>query len=155
MVIRIALLLSVVAAVFALACGGGDEVNTGTIVPDRTPSTEAAAPTNTPSGPRAIVEPNNGPPGVEVTVRGSGWEPGVLIDLTGELAPGADEEPYETVVSAADGSFTARFRLETAPDGSMLDTGRYNLIARSPASQVTIPFLVETRRPLGSSGPTG
>ena len=152
MVIRTAFLLTVL-ALFVMACGGGsDDSPAGT--PTRTPSS-TASPANTPSGPRADVSPNSGPPGVEVTITGSGWEPGVLIDLTGQLAPGTSADPYDTVMTAADGSFTARFRLETAPDGSALDTGRYNLIARSPANQVTIPFLVETRRPISGSGPAG
>lgn len=102
-----------------------------------------------------MVEPKAGPPGIQVTVRGTGWEPGVLIDVTGELAAGITADPYETVVSGQDGSFSARFRLEAAPDGATLNTGRYNLIARSASTQVTIPFLVETRRPIGASGPNG
>ena len=151
MVTRIAFLLTFV-VLFATACGGGGDTS------DRSPSepTQTTAPaTSTPTGPRAVVQPDSGPPGTEVTVRGSGWEPGVLIDLTGELAPGSDIEPYESVLSGQDGSFTARFRLETTPDGTALETGRFNLIARSPANEVTIPFLVETRRPVGASGPQG
>jgi hypothetical protein len=150
-VTRIVVFLTLV-SLFLTACGGDSESSSSS--PTRSPST-AAAPTSTPSGPRAVVEPSAGPPGIEITVRGSGWEPGVPIDVTGELEPGASADPYETVVTGADGSFTARFRLETTPDGAMLDTGRYNLIARSAAGQVTIPFLVETRRPIGSSGPSG
>ena len=150
MVTRIALLLSVV-ALFIAACGG-DDAPAGS---DTTAPSIGAAATSTPTGPRVIVEPNSGPPGTEVTVRGSGWEPGVLIDLTGELAPGTTADPYETVLSGADGSFIARFRLEATPDGDALSTGRYNLIAHSSSIEVTIPFLVETRRPVGSSGPSG
>ena len=153
MVTRIVFLLGII-AVFSTACGsGGDDAPAATAT--RAPTIGASASASTPSGPNAAVEPRSGPPGIEVTVRGSGWEPGVLIDLTGELAPGATADPYETVVSGQDGSFSASFRLEAAPDGAQLSTGRYNLIARSPANQVTIPFLVETRRPIGGSGPQG
>jgi hypothetical protein len=151
MVTRIAFLLSLALAAFLTAgCGDGNQ--------DVSPTTAApisASATSTPAGPQAIVEPRSGPPGTEITVRGSGWDPGVLIDLTAELTPGTAAEPYETVLSGQDGSFTARFRLEATPDGTALETGRYNLIARSTGGQVTIPFLVETRRPVGSSGPSG
>ena len=151
MVTRILFLLGIV-SLFAAACGGGGEpAATAT----RAPSSIATSVPTAPSGPTIVVEPRSGPPGTEVTVRGIGWEPGVLIDVTGELAAGATAEPFETVLSGQDGSFSARFRLEAAPDGTTLETGRYNLIARSPASEVSIPFLVETRRPVGASGPQG
>jgi hypothetical protein len=152
MVTRIALLLGVV-TLFLVACGGGDS--------DLPASTATRAPANvttstsTSDGPQAVVEPKSGPPGTQVTVRGSGWEPGVLIDLTGDLAPGATADPYDTVLTSQDGSFSISFRLEETPDGAALTTGRYNLIARTTGSQVTIPFLVETRRPVGASGPNG
>jgi hypothetical protein len=154
MVTRIAFLLALL-ALFLAGCSGGDDggSSAGSI-----PSSSTVAPrptTDAPAGPRAVVEPHSGPPGIEITVRGSGWEPGVLIDVTGELPAGSTAAPYETVVSNAEGSFTASFRLENAPDGSALSTGRYNLIARSPANEVSIPFLVETRRPIGGSGPQG
>jgi hypothetical protein len=154
MVTRIALLLGLLALSLAGCSGGDDDASS----PGSIPSSSTVAPrpaTDTPSGPRAVVEPDSGPPGTEVTVRGSGWEPGVLIDVTGELPAGSSAAPYETVVSNADGSFTASFRLENTPDGSALSTGRYNLIARSPASEISIPFIVETRRPIGGSGPQG
>jgi hypothetical protein len=153
MVTRYALLVSLV-ALFVVACGGDDNSNAqGTSGP--LPPARTAAPANTPSGPRAIVEPHSGPPGTQVTVRGSGWAPGELVDVTGELSPGASAAPYETVVSDADGTFTASFRLERTPDGVDLMTGRYDLIARSVTTQVTIPFQVESRRPVGNSGPSG
>lgn len=153
MVSRTALLIAFV-ALFVVACGGNDADDTPSATATRSPApraTEAA----TPAGARITVEPDSGPPGTEVTVRGTGWEPGVLIDVTGELPRGTTADPFESVVSNADGTFTARFRLETAPDGSALSTGRYTLIARSPSNQATVPFLVETRRPVGSSGPSG
>ncbi len=153
MVTRIILLLGVFAALFAVACGGNDTPSTDSTA-TRAPSISAAA-TNTPEGAYVIVEPKAGPPGTEVTVTGSGWEPGALIDVTGALEPGATGDPYKTVTSAADGSFTARFRLEATPDGTTLSTGRYDLIARSASTQVTIPFIVETRHPITGSGPTG
>ena len=151
MVTRIALLLTL-AGLFLTACGGSDDDPGPSVT--RAPSNTGTA-TTTPEGPQAVVEPRSGPPGTQITVRGSGWEPGVLIDLTGELAPGATADPYETVLTGQDGSFSASFRLETTPDGIVLTTGRYNLIARTTSSQVTIPFLVETRRPVGASGPQG
>ena len=151
MVSRIAFLVGFIALLIT-ACGGSANTPAATIASD---STGAGVPTDTPAGPRAVVEPSSGPPGTEITVRGSGWEPGALIDVTGELAPGSSAAPYETVVSNADGTFSASFRLERTPDGVDLSTGRYNLIARSVSTQVSIPFLVETRRPVGSTGPTG
>ena len=153
MVTRTAFLLGLVGIVMLLAgaCGGSDKP---TASATRAPEIIAAA-TSTPAGPHAIVEPNAGPPGTEVTVRGSGWEPGSLIDVTGALAPGATADPYKTVVSAADGSFSASFRLEAMPDGTALSTGRYDLIARSPTAEVSVPFLVETKRPVTGTGPNG
>ncbi len=151
MVTRILLLLGAILAVFAVSCGGGsDAPATATKAPSI-----SAAPTNTPTGPQAAIDPKAGPPGTEVTVTGSGWAPGVSIDLTGDLKPGATGKAYETVTAGLDGSFSARFRLETTAGGETLATGRYNLIARSSDTEVTIPFLVETRRPVGGTGPTG
>jgi hypothetical protein len=152
MVTRFALFLVFLSLLLA-ACSSGSDTADVTVSPNQEEATRA--PANPPAGPRAIIEPNSGPPGTEVTVRGSGWEPGVLIDVTGDLPAGSSAAPYETVVSNADGSFTASFRLENTPDGSALSTGRYNLIARSTGGQVAIPFLVETRRPVGNSGPSG
>ena len=151
MVVRLAILLGFLMVLIA-ACSSGDDTPSDT-VPTNTRAERAS--TSTPVGPRVVVEPSSGPPGTEVTVRGSGWEPGVLIDVTGELPAGSSAAPYETVVSKADGSFTASFRLERTPDGSALSTGRYTLIARSPNGQIAVPFLVETRRPVGSTGPSG
>jgi hypothetical protein len=36
-----------------------------------------------------------------------------------------------------------------------LKVGRYDLIARTSTTQVDIPFLVETRRPIRNPGPGG
>lgn len=151
MVIRLGILMGLLALFVAACSGGGDKDEPANAIPTSRPQQTAP----TPTGPQAVVEPDSGPPGTEVTVRGSGWEPGVLIDVTGELSPGASAAPYETVVSNADGTFSASFRLEKTPDGTDLSTGRYNLIARTAGTQVTIPFQVETRRPVGASGPQG
>jgi hypothetical protein len=153
MVTRILLLLGALTAVLAVACGGGDNsssASTATQLPAL-----SAAPTSTPQGAYAIVEPREGPPGTEITVTGHNWEPGVLVDITGALDPGVTGNPYKTVTSSSDGSFTAQFRLESKADGTDLSTGRYDLIASSASTKVTIPFLVETRHPITGSGPTG
>jgi hypothetical protein len=151
MVTRILLLLGAVVALLAVACGGGkDSSPTATRAPSITTTPVSAS-----SGPQALVSPKEGPPGTEITVSGSGWAPGVSIDLTGDLTPGLAGDPYKTVTAAADGSFSTSFRLEKTAGGETLATGRYNLIARSEDAEVTIPFLVETRRPVGGTGPTG
>jgi hypothetical protein len=59
------------------------------------------------------------------------------------------------VTTDGSGSFVARFRLERKADGSELQTGRYDIIARAANVQVDVPFLVETRRPITGPGPGG
>jgi hypothetical protein len=133
-----------------VACGNEGSLSR----PTATPGALTTA-TTAPSGPQAVVEPRSGPPGTEITVTGTGWEPGVLVDITGRLDPGVTADPYETVLTDAQGAFSVRFRLESTPDGIDLHTGRYDLIARSAASQVQVPFLVEVRRPISGPAPGG
>jgi hypothetical protein len=78
-----------------------------------------------------------------------------LVDLTGTVPAGVKAPPYATVVTDGSGGFTAHFRLETTADGGELKVGRYDLIARTSTTQVDIPFLVETRRPIRNPGPGG
>lgn len=103
------------------------------------------------NGPSARVAPSSGPPGTELTVSGSGWPAGVEVVLT---AP-ASAQAYARVTAGADGSFTARFRLEKGPNGASLETGRLDLVARSAGVEVAFSFLVETPRPVGGGGSSG
>lgn len=139
---RLGLLLAFAGFALLTACGGGDSA---------TPSATAvrAAPTRVPTrtgGPSALLDPNNGPPGTEVTVTGSGWPARGQVQVIGDVLPRG--EPYATVTANEDGTFTAKFRLEKQPSGSDLKTGRFNLIARSGATDVALSFNVETRRPV-------
>ena len=155
MVRRIGFLLTaVVLAIVAVACGGGDDNGTPSQSnPTPRPSTSATQPPA--SGPRAAIEPREGPPGTRVTVSGSGWKPNETIDLLGGVARGETPPNYGTVTADASGAFTFSFRLETGAGGTMLQPGRFDLIVKSTASEVDVPFLVETRRPVGGNGPGG
>ena len=151
MVRRIALLVFAGLTVVAAACSGGSSSPSSPTTQPRV----TTAPARPASGPSASVEPRSGPPGSELTVTGSGWPSGVLIDVTGTVATGVKAPPYATVVTDGSGGFVARFRLEKTPDGKELQVGRYDLIARSATTQVDIPFLVESRRPIFGPGPGG
>ena len=150
MVRRIVFLVFAVAAVFLAACGGDDPPNTTARQSD-----PDARPTRASSGPTASVEPRSGPPGSEITVSGASWPPGVLIDVTGILPAGIRADPFATTTTDQSGSFRVSFRLEKTPDGNDLEVGRYDLIVRSRANEVDVPFLVETRRPIQNNGPGG
>ncbi len=146
MVRRVFLPLGACLALSALACGGTEKVVA-------TPTATAAA---TPSGPSVRLEPRSGPPGTEVVVSGSGWAAGATVTVTAlegrreSVAP-----PYLTVVTSAEGAFSARFRLEKTPSGAELRVGVLNLIARVDTTEVRLPFLVEVRRPVGSGAGQG
>ncbi len=112
-----------------------------------TPTAVATA-TATPAGPRATIDPRNGPPGIQVTVMGSGWPAGAHVDLIGALDPGQQGTPYATVVADADGNFQARFRIEKTATGADLQTGRYDVFARSGDISVDMLYLVDVRRPI-------
>jgi hypothetical protein len=154
MVGRILLLLSATLVSLAVACSGGDKAPSSSSN-QGTQARPTSAPTRAASGPTAAVAPRSGPPGSEITVTGSGWPAGVLVDLTGTVPAGVKAPPYATVVTDGSGGFTAHFRLETTADGGELKVGRYDLIARTSTTQVDIPFLVETRRPIRNPGPGG
>lgn len=136
------LLLTFVSVLLLSACGGGDGSSP--------PSTAVRVnPTRVPTrtgGPTALLDPSNGPPGTEVTVTGAGWPARGTLQVIGDVLPRG--EPYATVTVNEDGTFTAKFRLEKQPSGSDLKTGRFNLIARSGATDVELSFNVETRRPI-------
>jgi hypothetical protein len=116
------------------------------------PPRDNAAPTRV-AGPNASIEPLSGPPGTQVTVNGSGWPPGVTVDLTGSPPPGISSAPFVSVTTDSTGSFSAGFRLERAADGTELHVGRFDIVARSASASVTVPFQVETRRPITGPGP--
>lgn len=153
MVRRSALLVVAICAVIAAACSGGSNGSPASTAQPRTADSPPARQAG--SGPTASVEPRSGPPGSEVTVTGSGWPAGVSVDVTGTLPTGVSAPPYATVVTDGSGAFVAHFRLEKTPDGTDLQTGRYNLIARTSSAAVDIPFSVETRRPITGPGPGG
>ncbi len=139
-------------AVVAVACGGGGNDTSTQARPTSRPSTTA---TQRPAGPQAAIEPKEGPPGTRVTVTGSGWNPNEPIDLLGAVARGETPPSYGTITADATGGFSFSFRLETGAGGAALQPGRFDVIVKSAAGEVDIPFLVESRRPIGSNGPGG
>lgn len=153
MVRRIGFLLTFVLAMVAVACGGSGD--SGTTQSNPTSRPNASATTGSPSGPRAVIEPREGPPGTRVTVSGTGWEPNANIDLLGGVARGETPPSYGTIRADASGGFTYTFRLETGAGGAALQPGRFDLIVKSSANEIDLPFLVETRRPVGGGGPGG
>jgi len=128
-----------------VACGSGSSSSTTQAQATARPQTPAR------SGPSARLDPETGPPGTEVTVSGSGWTANAEVIVIGPTRG----DPYVTTRATADGSFSARFRLEKQPDGAALQTGRLQLIARSGATEVQLPFLVETSRPIRRPGDGG
>jgi hypothetical protein len=138
-------LLTSILAAAALACGGDSG--------DNGKSTAAASPTRAASDrPTASLNPKSGPPGVDVTASGSGWPPGVEVAITGL---DKSQKPYTTTITNRDGSFSVRFFLEKKPDGSALETGAYEIVASSGNTVVTVPYVVEVRRPVSGPGPGG
>jgi len=129
-----------------VACGTSSSPSTA-----QTQPTARAQTAQRSSGPSARLDPEAGPPGTEVTVSGSGWTANAEVIVIGPVRG----DPYVTTRATPDGSFTAKFRLEKQPDGSELHTGRFQLIARSGATEVQIPFLVETSRPVRRPGDGG
>jgi hypothetical protein len=140
------LLLATSVVVLLAACGG--KSNDGIAAP--TGQSTAVRPA---SGPTALLDPGNGPPGTEVIVTGSGWPARGEVLVLGGVTPAGP--PYATVRANDDGTFTARFRLETLPNGQDLKVGRFNLIAQSGGAQVVLPFQIESRRPVDNAGPGG
>jgi hypothetical protein len=150
MVTRIAFLVITLTAALAMACGGSNGSD-GSRGPN-TKNREAPSATSGATRPQALLEPRSGPPGTSVTVTGSGWPAGVTVDLISRT-PSAP--PYASALTDGNGSFSVQFRIEKAPDGSDLQVGRFDLIARSAGAEVRIPFQVETRRPLIGPGQGG
>jgi ABC-type glycerol-3-phosphate transport system substrate-binding protein len=134
------LLLSV-----AAACGG-DSSSSATTASTSTTTTRTA------EGPTTTLNPKFGPPGIDVTASGTGWPAGVEVAITGG-APGA--KPYATAITDRSGAFSAKFFLEKKPDGSALETGRFDIIASSGSTVVTVPYVVQVPRPTGGPGPGG
>ena len=147
MVKKLFLILALAAvAYFASACGGEGNNN--------------AAPkptvTNTPLAQvfRATIAPETGPPGTEVTITGVGWGPGLPVSISTVDAE-ANSKPYSEVTTLADGTFSAKFRLEKTPGGAELKQGRLNLLIAGFKGNTTIGFTVEPPRPVRPGSPGG
>ena len=153
MVRRIGFLLTVVLAMVAVACGGGGNKGTTATNPTSRPSSSV---TQRPgAGPAAVVEPKEGPPGTRVTITGTGWKANESIDILGAVPRGETPPNYGSVRADGSGGFTYSFRLETGAGGAALAPGRFDIIVKSAANEVDVPFLVESRRPVGGGGPGG
>jgi hypothetical protein len=143
------------AALFALAAAlvacGGDNPESNEPGPSARP-TQRTQPGRT--GPSLTVDPRSGPPGTLVTVSGSGWPGREQIQITAVENP-TNAAPFAQVTTGEDGAFTARFRLDRAPDGSQLKVGPFNLLARSGGAQATVAFQVESPRPVRGPGDGG
>jgi hypothetical protein len=132
----------------AAACGSSDGTGDATAPIQERPTASPVA-----GRPSAVIDPRSGPPGTDVTVTGTGWPVGAQVIVT---AGSPDARPYTTVIADGSGSFRARFFLESRPDGSALETGRLDIFAAAGETSISIPFLVEVRRPVsGPSGPGG
>lgn len=138
-----------IAVFVATGCSSGGESRT--VRPTPRPTT--AVPTRG-SGPQASIDPRSAPPGTEVAILGTGWPALSPILITAAENP-TNAPPYAQLTTDKDGSFVARFRLEKAPDGTALKVGRFNLIARGSTAAITIPFQVETPRPVRNPGDGG
>ena len=128
-----------------VGCGGGGGASSST-------TAARATATRATNGPAAAIDPKSGPPGTEITITGSGWPADTVITLT---AVSPDAKPYTTVLTDRSGSFRTRFFIEKKPDGSALETGRFDIIATAGSARVNVPFLVEVRRPVTGPGPGG
>jgi hypothetical protein len=138
----------------AVACGGGSDSDNAT-QSNPTSRPNASATQRPASGPQAVIEPREGPPGTRVTITGTGWSANEAIDILGAVARGETPPNYGSVTADSSGGFTFSFRLETGAGGVALQPGRFDVIVKSSASEVDVPFLVESRRPVGGSGPGG
>jgi hypothetical protein len=147
MVKKLFLVLSLtVVAYLGSACGGEGSNNTA---PKPTV-------TNTPLAAlfRTTIAPESGPPGTEVTITGTGWGPGLPVSITSDNAE-PNSKPYAELTSQADGSFTAKIRLEKTPGGAELKQGRLNLIVAGFKGNTTVTFTVEPPRPVRPGGAGG
>jgi hypothetical protein len=143
------LLLAALAIVFvslAASCSGPTKTTSVTTKPSATATRKPAA------GPSASLDPKSGPPGIDVTASGTGWPAGIEVSITGGT-PGS--KPYATALTDRSGSFSAKFFLEKKPDGSALETGRFDIIASAGDTVVTVPYIVAVRRPTGGSDSGG
>jgi hypothetical protein len=137
-------------AALVAACGGDDG---GSSNNGDSSSRPRATATRTSNGPTTSLNPKSGPPGIEVTATGSGWPPGVEVAIT---AIDQSQKPYTTAFTDRSGAFRASFFLEKKPDGSVLETGAMEIIATAGSVKITVPYIVEVRRPVsGPSGPGG
>jgi hypothetical protein len=139
--------MAVLLVSLAVACGGGSKDDNSTA---SKPSATATRKPN--AGPAITMNPKSGPPGIDVTANGTGWPAGVEVAITGG-SPGS--KPYTTAITDRSGAFSAKFFLEKKPDGTALETGRFDIIASAGDAVVTVPYVVEVRRPTGGPGAGG
>ncbi len=133
---------AVLLSIAAVACGGGG-VKAVTVTPAaRTTQSAASNGSGASSGPIATIEPHNGPPGTAVTVEGKGWPARAQVTLADT------SNTFATVTARSDGSFCAHFRLDKTAAGADLKTGRLELVVRTEGGSLTLPFTVESPRPV-------
>jgi hypothetical protein len=149
MVKRPAVALVLASALLFAACSSGNGSQE-----DVPPSRPTERPEATRSGASITISPRGGPPGTEVTVSGSGWPGLAQVQITAAENP-TNAPPYAQLTTAADGSFSARFRIDRAPDGGQLRVGPLGLVARAAGVQATASFQVESPRPVRGGGDGG
>ena len=125
----------------AVACGGGGD-KAVTVASTRPP---AAA--NASTGPSAELDKDHGPPGTDLRLTGKGWP--ALAQVTVSNAANV----FATVTTTSAGSFCAHFRLDKTPGGSDLKTGRMDLVVSVAKESVSLPFQVESIRPVAGRAP--
>ena len=146
--VRLILALPLLLLSLAVACSSGGSEARPTATTQSAARTPAA-----PRGPTATLDPRNGPPGTELTITGAGWPSRATLTVVGGSAQAG--APYATVTTNDDGTFTTKFRLEKQPNGADLQIGRFDIVARSGAAEVVLPFQVDSRRPVQGPGPGG
>ena len=134
--------------VFALSCGSDSDSGS--------PAARATStPRAIPSGPAATVLPRSAPPGSQITISGTGWPSNAPITVTGKTDVGQTAKAYATVNAGSDGRFVATFLLEKTAGGDDLRVGFFEILVKSGSTEVSVPFQVETRRPVGPGSGSG
>ncbi len=118
------------------------------------PAQPSVTATSLPSIYAVQITPTSGPPGTEVTITGTNWPPGLPITIT-TLNAGPNDKPYAQVNATNDGTFKATFRLEKTPAGDDLTPGRLDLNVASLKGATSVPFQVESPRPVKQPGSGG